>query len=128
MAPKKGTTNNPKGRPPKGRALTEILERAGAKTLTVGGKKVSGKQLAARMAWELVTTGKTAFPDGREIKADFREWFEAVKWIYAQIDGPPKQAHELTGEDGGAIPIHVIEVAGGRAASTGDETRTGIPG
>lgn len=119
MAPQKGTTNNPRGRPPKGRALSEILEKAGSKTVEVDGKRVAGKQLVARMAWELVATGKTTFADGRVIKADFREWFEAVKWVYAQIDGPPKQAFEVAGEGGG--PIQVIEVVGG----TGDEDETG---
>lgn len=108
MAPPKGKSNNPKGRPPKGRALTEILERAGSKTVEVDGKKVSGKHLAARMAWELVTTGLTRFPDGRELKADFREWFEAVKWIYSQIDGPPKQELEHSGPGGEPVSIRVI--------------------
>ncbi len=42
-----GVTNNPKGRPPKNRALTEILEKAGAASLEINGSKVSGKRLLA---------------------------------------------------------------------------------
>jgi len=118
MAPKKGTTNNPKGRPPKSRALSEILEKAGSKTVEVDGKRVAGKQLVARMAWELVATGRTTFPDGRVLKADFREWFEAVKWIYAQVDGPPKQAFEVGGEGGGPVTVKVVYDDGGESGDS----------
>lgn len=96
MAPPKGKSNNPKGRPPKSRALTEVLEKAGSKTVEVDGKKVSGKRLVASMAWELVATGRVRLSDGRELVADLKDWFEVVKWIYAQVDGPPKGEVDLT--------------------------------
>jgi hypothetical protein len=98
LAPPKGTSNNPRGRPKKKRALTEALERAGSKTIEVDGKKVSGKQLAARLAWQLVIEGRVELPDGRELKADLDEWLSAVKWIFSQIDGPPKQEMDVTSD------------------------------
>jgi len=111
MAPPKGKSNNPRGRPPKSRALTEILERAGSKTLEVDGKKISSKQLVARLAWELVTTGQVALPEPdapRTLVADMDDWLAAVKWIYAQVDGPPKQELEHSGPGGAPVTIRVV--------------------
>jgi len=59
----------------------------------------------ALAVWELVTTGKVTMPDGRKWLLDAGEWFEVVKWIYAQVDGPPKQSLELAGADGGALKV-----------------------
>lgn len=91
---KPGQSGNPHGRPPKSRALTEILERRGNSTrLDIDGKRHAGKQIVARALWELVTTGKTTLQDGEEVKmleVHSKGWFEIVKWLYAQIDGPPK--------------------------------------
>ena len=86
-----GISGNPKGRPPKGRALTAILQRAGSQTLEVDGKRISGKRLIARMLWALATQGETAFPDGRVLKIGGQGWLDVVKFLYAQIDGPPRQ-------------------------------------
>ena len=93
-----GQSGNPKGRPKKKRALTDVLERAGSKTVEVDGKKVSGKNLVARMAWELVTTGRVSLPDGRTLVADLDDLMSAVKWIYSQVDGPPKQEMDVTSD------------------------------
>ena len=100
-----GQSGNPKGRPPKTRALTEILQRAGSKTLEVDGKRVSGKRLIARMVWELAATGRTAFPDGRELKVGGRGWLDVVKWIYSQIDGPPKWEGDLSLTEGTQVIV-----------------------
>ncbi len=113
---KKGTSGNPAGRPPKGRALTDILEKAGSKTVEVTQsdgttKKVSGKRILASMVWELTTTGQVTLPDGKvkEVE-DFNDWFAAVKFIYQHIDGPPPKVLNLGGPDGGAIPIVITKM------------------
>lgn len=99
-----GQSGNPTGRPKKNRALTEILERAGSKTVALGDKNISGKRLIAMLLWQLATTGKCQLPDGEEIKViGFDDWFAIVKYIYAQIDGPPKQDIGL--EHSGGIDI-----------------------
>ena len=96
----KGVSGNPKGRPPKQRALTAILERRGAtRTLDADGKQRSGKNILARAVWELVTTGVTTLRNDNEIielAVTSREWFEIVKWLYGQIDGPPRGELDLT--------------------------------
>lgn len=96
-----GQSGNPKGRPPKARALTEILERAGSATVEVEGKRISGKRLVARLVWEALTTGVLSLPIEpgappvrRVIGSD--EWITLAKWVFAQIDGPPVAQMDLT--------------------------------
>lgn len=93
----KGQSGNSKGRPPKARALTATLEAAGSATVDVDGQRFSGKRLVAQLIWQLVTTGKVILPGGAELTADTDEWLQAVKWIYAQVDGPPKTEIGLEG-------------------------------
>ena len=93
----KGQSGNPSGRPPKSRALTEILEKGGSKTIEIDGKRVSGKRLVSAYIWELATTGRVRFEEGRELRvASVREWADIVKWIYSHIDGPPKGEIDIT--------------------------------
>lgn len=115
-----GKSGNPKGRPPKERALTALLEAAGSTTIEVGGKKVAGKRLVASLAWELAATGKVTLPDGRIMHADITDWLAAVKWLYGQVDGPPKQMTEVSGPGGGPVLIrnyHGVPPTGGEGES-----------
>jgi len=105
MAPRKGTTNNPAGRPPKSRALTAILERAGNVKVTVEGTDTATarKQLLATYLWDAVLTGHLPFevPVGDEgllvpARLPAKEWVALVHFLYAHIDGPPKAALELS--------------------------------
>ena len=106
---KKGTSGNPSGRPLKNRAFTETLERAGSNTVEYSGKKVSGKRLLSILVWQGVTTGEITLPDGKVLKLSPRDWMDMVKWLYAQIDGPPKAEVDLTSA-GEALRI-VVEYA-----------------
>lgn len=109
MAPPKGVVYNPNGRPPKNRALTTILETAGAKKVRVGDKAISAKQLMARLLWEGVATGAVTFPSPSPdappsvMPLDGDQWLGLVKFIYQHVDGPPKQAVELSGPNGGPM-------------------------
>ena len=99
---------NPNGRPPKNRALTEILTRAGSKTLEVAGKRISGKRLMACLAWQIATTGKATFPNGTVLEASPRDVMDIWKWLYTHIDGPPRTELDVT-TDGKPIEIVAIE-------------------
>jgi hypothetical protein len=44
----------------------------------------------ANLMWDLATTGKAVFPDGRELEVSPQDWFGIAKFLYGQIDGPPK--------------------------------------
>lgn len=116
---KKGESGNPNGRPPKNRALSEILERAGSQTLERDGKRLSGKRLIAVLLWELATTGTCTLPNGTVYTVDGAGWFDVVKFLYAQIDGPPKVTTEVTGKDGNDLIIRVVY---DRDSSTPSET------
>lgn len=103
---KPGKSGNPNGRPKKERTLTAILEQAGAKSVQVGDKGVSGKHLVARMVWEGMTTGTITFPDKTEMKLKPYYWLELVKWMYAHVDGPPRA--EMDVSQSGEMIIRVV--------------------
>lgn len=83
----KGQSGNPTGRPPRSRVLTELLEAAGDREVRVGDEVVTGKDLLARMVWDFVTTGKVTLPDGRNMRADSRDWVSVMEWLYKHVDG-----------------------------------------
>jgi Family of unknown function (DUF5681) len=91
-----GQTGNPNGRPTKKRALTEILERAGATSLEIDGKKISGKRLIAHLLWQVATTGTLQFPDEDRRVIATEDWIGVIKFIYSHVDGPPKSEMDIT--------------------------------
>ena len=96
---KPGQSGNPKGRPRKERALTDLLERAGSSMLEIDGKRVSGKRYLADMVWQVVMTGQAKLPDGKVVQMSPQDWKDFVKWIYSHIDGPPTLSVDLTSND-----------------------------
>ena len=93
----KGKSGNPNGRPPKSRALTEILEAAGNKTVKRDGQKaIARKRLLADLMWQLVAEGKAELPNGKILQPDPKDWLETLKWIYRHIDGPPQTNIDMT--------------------------------
>lgn len=97
MAPPKGKSNNPKGRPPKQRALTDLLVKELAHTVEVDGKGVSGKKLIAKNVISAVTTGRIRFPNDTEDSViSVKDWIDFMKWLYAHVDGPPKAEVDVT--------------------------------
>jgi hypothetical protein len=97
---KPGQSGNPNGRPKKSRALTEILEKAGNATIEdADGKRRGGKRIVARLVWEGISTGEVSFPGGKRLKLSPADWFDLLKWVYAQVDGPPKHLVDVTTND-----------------------------
>ncbi|RMD73087.1 MAG: hypothetical protein D6822_00125 [Cyanobacteria bacterium J149] len=79
---KRGVSGNPSGRPKKGYSITEwfrSMMKAKPEVRDAIGKKIIEKAL----------------------KGDIT----AMKLIWNYMDGLPKQSHEISGPDGGPIPI-----------------------
>lgn len=93
----KGISGNPAGSPGKKRALTEILKRGGSRTIErIDGKRISRRRLVSEMIWSLAVTGEATFPDGKKLEFSPEDWLGVIKFLYAQIDGPPKQDIDVT--------------------------------
>jgi hypothetical protein len=107
---KKGQSGNPNGRPPKNRALTDLLEAAGNTTIAdTDGKRRARKRIAAGIAWELITEGKTKLPNGETLKLSPQDWIGLYKWIYQHIDGPPKTDVDLSAD--GRILLEIVRAS-----------------
>ena len=104
-----GQSGNPNGRPPKSKALSDLLDKAlGAMVDTPDGR-VTGKRLLARLVAQAVTTGQVKFPqDEKASLLGIKDWMEFVKWAYQYLE-PPITRQEVTGADGGAIIINIKE-------------------
>jgi hypothetical protein len=112
----KGKSGNPNGRPPKSRALTDILEKAGSQSVEVDGKKVASKRIVASLLWQVATTGTATFPDGSILSVSPQDWIAVVKFLYTQIDGPPKAEMDVT-SNGETIPVSFIDYRVGLKSS-----------
>lgn len=101
------------GRPPGGRALTDILHKHGDGLIAVKGKnkKVARKRVLADLVWQAVNLGLVTFPDGGILKIDGKAWVECVRWLYRHVDGDAPQHIQM--ED---ISTYENAAAGVRAA------------
>lgn len=110
MAPPKGTTNNPYGRPSKSKSLTTMLDKALSRARTVGDRRVSGKQIMSEMVDSALTTGRIKFPnDTEESLLSVKDWIDFVRWAYERIDGKPVQPTEISGPDGKDVIVKIIK-------------------
>jgi len=108
-----GESGNPKGRPRKGKALTEIIKLAGSRMVDgPDGSRISSKRLMARAAWELITHGETVLLGGKRLKVDdLAEWKSLVEWVLTRVDGPPIERKEVSTEDQRVIRVEFIPPA-----------------
>lgn len=72
-----------KGRPPKGFAFSELIEKVGGETVSYHGLDIPRRELVVRIMFELLEKGVYTFPDGREMVAEPDRWlslfWEVVK-------------------------------------------------
>lgn len=96
-----GVSGNPRGRPPKGRALTEILEKQGKATHKRDGdaRGTPRNKLLADMLWQGLLTGTVVLVNGRTLDLTAGDWLDLAQFIYKQIDGPPKAEIDLKSDD-----------------------------
>lgn len=75
----KARDGSSRGRPYKGFAFSEIIEKVGSEVDTFAGLPLRKKELVVRIMFELLTYGKYAFPDGREMTVDYDRW-QSLAW------------------------------------------------
>jgi hypothetical protein len=85
----KGQSGNPRGRPRKGKTLTDALEKA------MKGKQADGRKKQDVLAETLINM------------AVVEKNIHALKYIYDRMDGRPKESIELTD---GAIDTRLREI------------------
>ena len=92
---KKGQSGNPRGRPRKGKTLTDILEKYSSICVeTVDGKKISQKELLAEKVWGLTLSG----------------YLPAIKYIYDRIDGKPTETVRQVNRESGPLRVEYVLV------------------
>jgi len=101
----KGQSGNPKGRPPKSRALTKLLEREGNKRYLAGGVPTQAKRLFAERVWQGLVTGRITFDDGTTITLDASDYIALAKLVLSQVDGPPRAEADVNvrAQDGALV-------------------------
>ena len=120
-----GESGNPNGRPKKGLALTDLLERELSKTsVDIDGKRHQNRSILARVAVEAATTGSVTFvkvsPTGEAYNVtqqlDPRDWITWAKYIIDRIDGPAQQRVDVTtnGESVIRLSLTPVTVMGDR--------------
>lgn len=124
----KGQTANPNGRPKKDRALTAMLEAAGARTVeranpdTGDVEKVTLRKAAIAGVWQGLTEGQVTFLNGSKLPLYSKDYVELVKWLFTHIDGPPKQQVELSSDPNAPLKVLV------EYADPDDHTAEAAPG
>lgn len=106
----KGQSGNSRGRPPKNREFTELLSKRFNRIVALpDGQRISGKRYVIDRLHDLATSGQTQLADGRTVEVGGLglSWFEVIKWLYAQIDGPPKSEADVNVR--GAMTLNVVE-------------------
>lgn len=105
-----GQSGNPKGRPPKSRALTALLEKAGKKKMPPKPDlpQVQRNQYFAEKVWEGLTTGMIQF-ENWVIPLYPADYIALAKLVLGQIDGPPPAAVDVTSA-GNPVQIAMVEV------------------
>lgn len=108
MGFQKGQSGNPKGRPPKSRALTEILKRAANQKYPSGDQMLAAKTLFASNIWQGLATGKITFDDA-VIPLEASDYIALARLVLTQIDGPPRQDAEVNvkGVSDGALVFNI---------------------
>lgn len=98
-----GNCANPKGRPKKGTALTDILRTYLSKKDP--GDPVARKKKLAEELYRRAIGGWVVDPENPERREYVPGSDDLLRYLFNRIDGNPIQALEHTGEDGGPIEV-----------------------
>lgn len=100
---KPGQSGNPRGRPPKERTLSRLVERALAARMDVPGedRRTARKRVMAQLLAQAVSEGKVTFPDGRVEEFGAMEWGGFVLRVLRHLEGSAPAQVDLHASEGG---------------------------
>jgi hypothetical protein len=108
-----GKSGNPKGRPRKGRTLTDALREGGERKMYDDmGRLMPVKDVLAWLIWDFVTRGEISMAGLIYQVNNTEEWLRAVKWLYAHVDGGAELEMEAIEEEGDAEEAEPTAIAG----------------
>jgi hypothetical protein len=93
-----GQSGNPKGRPRKKQALTEMLRLRGQQMVQVGELEISAQEALADAVWQFVATGEVQFKKRTLRAANVAEWTNVVRWLYTHTEPPQSREAEADAE------------------------------
>lgn len=105
----KGQSGNPAGRPPKDRALADMLAAAGKRRVDgPDGVRVDRRKLAVENMWDLLAFGQTWFLGAPEpFRIAGREYVELAKFVFSHVDGPAVAKLEHSSDPDRPLTIRV---------------------
>jgi len=71
------------------------LEQAGSKTIEINGKRMAAKRWLGTALWQAIMNGVVQLPNGIEFPMTGQDWLELVRWLYGQVDGPPRNETDV---------------------------------
>lgn len=80
-----GHSGNPRGRPPKTRALSDLLAVQGELPIDTDSPMTHQAQLA-RNLWQMLTHGQIEL-SGFPVRLSAKDWVETAKFVVEHIDG-----------------------------------------
>lgn len=99
-----GNSGNPKGRPPKNRVLTRILEEVTDETINIGGEELTAKEAIGRLVTQFMLRGEVML-GGKLMEATVSEWLAMIRWFYTHVDGAAPKTGDM-----GETPEVVVRV------------------
>lgn len=114
-----GQSGNPKGRPPKGKVLGEMLQKASLQTFEYTDDKgvvVKTKyaNFITERVMEALTSGQVTFPpdeegNARTITLDHRDWYQLINFYFQRTEGLAPKGKPLD-EEGGPTAVTAEEM------------------
>lgn len=92
----KGITNNPNGRPARGRALAELMSAHLAEKIN----GIEAKETIVKRAIAALRTGVLDFGEKRKLKLSAKDWIDLFKYTANHVDGPVRQELLISRSEG----------------------------